>query len=102
MGQLSAGYTDPSLKNALFLTPNQKVIREVGFRAVPRGRNTLAKLLSNAMKRIGVKGKFTNTQVRSIHISKALESGLGDNQIIAGTGHINPEGLKPYKNPSLA
>ena len=101
MGMLPRGWTEPTKKNPIFLTPNKSIQNGIGFRSVPRGRNILSQFFQRATNMIGVDGKFTNQQVRSVFINSAIETGMTDNQITAVTGHRNADGLKPYKDASL-
>jgi len=102
IGMLPKDWTVPSKGNPIFLTPLSAVKNGVGFSAVPRGRNILAKFFQRAMDRIGVSGKFTNQQIRSTTITAALETGMHDNEIRAITGHRSESGLDSYKVPSMA
>ena len=89
---LPKGWMDKDKNNPLFLTP-KAITKGVGFQKTPRGRNITAKFLERAMKRIGVEGKFTNTQIRSAVITSALETGMKDNEIRAITGHRSETAL---------
>jgi len=98
---LPPGWTGEGTMNPLFLTPKKNIINGVGFTKTPRGRNFTGKYLQYAMKRIGIEGKFTNTQVRSAVITGAMELGMRDNQIRDITGHRSETALNSYKQPSL-
>ena len=60
---LPRGWIDKGKDNPLFLTPKTKVTNGVGFKTTPRGRNVTSKFLERAMQRLGITGKFTNTQI---------------------------------------
>merc|ERR1719233_286951 len=73
---LPKGWTEPTLKNPVFLTPDRIVKNGIGFKPLPRGRNILCKLLQRAMARIGVPGKYANQQIRETVIKAALGRGI--------------------------
>ena len=98
---LPKGWMDKDKNNPLFLAPKAVIKHGVGVQKPARGRNITAKFLERAMKRIGVEGKFTNTQIRSAVITSALETGMKDNEIRAITGHRSETALNSYKAPSL-
>merc|ERR1711920_638543 len=70
------GWTEPTKKNPVFLTPDRIVNNDIGFKPLPRGRNVLCKLLQRAMARIGVPGKYANQQIRETVIKAALGRGI--------------------------
>jgi len=91
---LPRGWTEPTQKNPVFLTPGRLVKNGIGFKPVPRGRNVLCKLLQRAMVRIGVPGKYANQQIRETVIKAALGRGIEGCDSREST-------INPYKLPNV-
>ena len=83
-----------------FLTPVNKPTTNVWYKAVPLGRNTLAKQMKTIAFITSLDGKFTNLSGRKTVI-QSLRDDFHPLKISELTGQANPDSISSYSdNPS--
>ena len=83
-----------------FLTPVDKPTTNVWYKAVPVGRNTLAKQMKTIASIASLDGKFTNSSGRKTVI-ESLRKDFHPLEISELTGHANPDSISSYSHNPL-
>ena len=83
-----------------FLTPVDGPTTNVWYKAVPMGRNTLAKQMKTIASIASLDGKFTNSSGRKTVI-QSLREDFHPLEISELTGHANPDSISSYSHNPL-
>ena len=83
-----------------FLTPVDEPTTNVWYKAVPVGRNTLAKQMKTIASIASLDGKFTNSSGRKT-IIQSLREDFHPLEISELTGHANPDSISSYSHNPL-
>ena len=73
--------------------------RNIWFKNLPAGINTIAKWTKQSAEKIGIdtkRCKITNHSNRATTVTQLLQSGIGEQQAMKITGHGSSNSMKPY------
>ena len=84
----------------LYLQPLSKPKPDCWYQSRPVGHNALNKTVKSLCDKIGATGHFTNHSLRRTCATRLYNSGVGEQEIMAITGHRSKDGVRLYKKMS--
>ena len=83
-----------------YLQSLSKPVSNCWYEPRPVGHNSLNKTVRNLCDKIGATGYFTNHSLRRTCATRLFRSGVGEQEIMAVTGHRSKDGVRVYKKMS--